>query len=409
MSQQLKDTFPLLQNTQHKGDRFVYLDSAATTQKPATVIAAEKAWYERFNANIHRGSYDLAEQATKLYEQVRIKTAQHINAVSPKSIVFTSGTTESINMIARAWARHVLQRGDTIVLTEMEHHSNIVPWRLLAQELELHIEYWPIQRTGELQAVTEMKSVLQQARLLCITHASNVLGVINPLERIIAMAHELDTAVVVDGAQAAAHMQLDMQVLQPDFYCFSAHKMLGPTGLGVAYVDHKHFGAIQPFLGGGEMIQQVTKDKLTFKPMPWLLEAGTKQLAQVFAFGEALDYMQSIGMKKVAQHDRMLSAYMYEQLRGVDGVRVLGSSSENRIGIVSFVVDDIHAHDLATLCNDHGIAVRAGHHCAMPLHDVLGASASVRVSTHIYNDKADIDYMVEKLKLIINEWKKLNS
>ncbi len=395
----------LVQNSEKKP--FVYLDSASTSQKPKQVIEAEQVWYERFNANIHRGAYDLAEKATNLYEGARGKVMQFINAENPKSIVFTRGTTGGINTVATSWAKHNLGTGDVIVLTEMEHHANIVPWQILAQEKDLQIKFWPITETGELENI-DFVDFFQNVKLLCITHVSNVLGTINPLEDIIPKAQEQGVKVLVDSAQSIGHMPVDVQKLRPDFLVFSAHKMLGPTGVGVLYVAPSRFTEMYPAETGGEMIREVTKDKTTYKPMPWLLEAGTMPLAQVFTLGEAVDYLSGIGMKKIQHHDNLLVGYLYDQLSKISEVKIYGPDKDKRSGLVSFTVEDIHPHDLATLLNNYGICIRSGHHCAQPLHDKLNVSATARASVYIYNTREDVDYFIDKLKQIIADWNDLS-
>ena len=399
-SKNIIQDFPILAQK----DKFVYLDSAATSQKPKQVIEAEKIWYERFNANIHRGAYDLAEQATTLYEGVRGKVMQFINATTPKSIVFTSGTTSGINTVASSWAKHNLSSGDVIVLTEMEHHANIVPWQILAKEKNLQIKFWPIADNGELEDI-DFAEFFQDTKMLCITHVSNVLGNINPLEKIIPQVQNLGVKVLVDAAQSIGHMPIDVQKLKPDWLVFSSHKMLGPTGVGVLYVSPDRFTEMHPAETGGDMIREVTKEKSTFKPMPWLLEAGTRGLAQVFALGEAIDYLLGIGMKKIQHHDELLVGYLYDELKKIDSVNIFGLDKNQRSGLVSFTIDNIHPHDLATLLNDYGICIRAGHHCAQPLHDKLNIPATARASVYIYNTKEDVDYFIKSLQEIINNWK----
>ncbi len=396
------EDFPLLAQKREKKP-FVYLDSASTSQKPKQVIEAEKAWYEQFNANIHRGTYDLAEQATKLYEGVRGKVMQFIKADNPKSIVFTRGTTNGINTVAQAWAKHNLKSGDVIMLTEMEHHANIVPWQLLAKEKDLKIKFWPITKNGELEDIN-FGTYFENVKLLCLTHVSNVLGIINPLEKIISKAKKQGIKVLVDAAQSVGHMPINIKKLDPDFFVFSGHKMLGPTGVGVLYVSPDRFDEIHPAESGGEMIREVKKAGSTFKPMPWLLEAGTQPLAQVFALGETIDYLSGIGMKKVLDYGDLLVQYLYEELEKINKVKIFGPKSNLRSGLVSFTVDDIHPHDLTTFLNKYGICVRSGHHCAQPLHQKLNIVATTRASVYIYNTREDIDYFINSLQEIIKKW-----
>lgn len=395
--------FPLLVSKKSK-DGFVYLDSAATSQKPQRVIDAYQVWYEKFNANIHRGAYHLAERATDLYEGVRGKTAQFLQVQNPKSIVFTRGTTEGINTVAEAWAKYNLSEGDTILLTEMEHHANIVPWQQLAQEKNLHIKYWPITDTGELVDLS-YDDLFKGVKLLALAHVSNVLGTINPIESIIKIAHDHGVAVLIDAAQSVGHMPLDIGKLDPDFLVFSAHKMLGPTGLGVLYIKPERFAELQPYQTGGDMIRKVTFETTTFKPMPWLLEAGTMPLAEVFSFGEALDYLSGIGMKKIEHHDRLLVSYLYDCLEKLSDVVILGPKADKRSGLVGWYSPLVHAHDMATFLNEKNIAIRAGHHCAQPLHERLGVVASARASVYVYTTKEDIDMFITALVEVFDYWK----
>ncbi|MGB0757499.1 MAG: aminotransferase class V-fold PLP-dependent enzyme [Patescibacteria group bacterium] len=396
--------FPLLVQKEAKGD-FVYLDSAATTQKPQNVIDAETKWYESFNANVHRGAYDLSERATDFFEGVRGKTAQFLHATNPKSIVFTRGTTSSINAIVRSWAAHNLQEGDTLLLTEMEHHANVVPWHMLAEEKNIKVKYWPITDEGLLEDVS-YDELFKGVKLLSLVHVSNVLGTVNPIQDIIGEAHKRGVVVVVDAAQSVGHMPVDVEELQVDFLAFSSHKMYGPTGLGVLYVHPDRFAELKPFEGGGDMIRKVTKEQIDYKPMPWLLEAGTMPLAQVFAFGETLDYLSGIGMKKILHHDTLLVDYLYDKLSEINEIAILGPKPEQRSGIVSFTIENMHAHDIATLLNEKGVAIRTGHHCAQPLHACLGVIASARASVGVYTTKEDIDYFIFALKQAIEYWRK---
>jgi len=399
------EDFPLLTLKQAKKP-FVYLDSAATSQKPKSVIEAEKVWYERFNANIHRGVYDLAENATKMYEGTRGKVANFINAANPKSISFNRGATAGINTVVQAWVKYHLQAGDIIVLTEMEHHANIVPWQILAAEKKLKIRYWPIDNQGNLADVN-YDELFANVKILSLTHVSNVLGTINPVKEIIQVAHKHGVKVLVDAAQSVGHRPIDVTDINPDWLVFSAHKLLGPTGLGVLYTNPDLFSEMQPYEVGGDMIREVKKISSIFKPMPWLLEAGTQPLAQVFALGEAIDYLSAISLKKIQQHDELLVKYLYNELNKIPTVKIFGPDPSSRSGLVSFVVDNIHAHDLATVLNEQGICIRAGHHCAQILHDVLAVPATVRVSVYIYNTKNDIDYFIKNLNQIIHHWNKI--
>ena len=398
MSSNYKKHFPIFKLNKGKKP-FVYFDSAATSQKPQAVIDAEKQWYEKFNANIHRGIYDLAEKATEEIGRVRLKVAKFINAKSEKSIVFTKGATEGINLVAWSWAKYNLKKGDTILLTEMEHHANIVPWQELAREKGFKIKYWPIDEKGELQ---DSLPVLKGVKLLCLTHVSNVLGTINPVEKIIKVAREKNIKILIDGAQSVAHLPVDMKKIKPDFFVFSGHKMFGPTGVGVVYINPDRFSEFRPYQTGGDMIKQVSFKKSTFQNIPNLLEAGTLPLAQIYALGKAIEFLQKIGMGKIKKYNDELVRYCYLELKNIPKVQIFGP--KKRSGLISFSVQGIHPHDLAHFLNKKGICVRAGHHCAQPLHKILGVSATVRVSFQIYNSKSEIDYFIKSLKEIIEEW-----
>lgn len=399
-----KKDFPIFKHAGSARRPFIYLDSASTSQKPRAVIAAETRWYERQNANINRGPYRLAEAATESFNAVREKVARFIKAPSNKNIIFTKGTTESINLVAQAWGRHNLKAGDVILLTEMEHHSNIVPWQRLAQEKKLTLRYWPMTKNGELTS-TDQAKIFQRVKLLAITHISNVLGTINPLDRIIKTAHRQSAAVLVDAAQSAPHLPLNVTKLKPDFLAFSGHKMLGPTGIGVLYVDPTRYSQMPPWQSGGDMVVNVGWKTSNYKPAPQRFEAGTQPLAQVAGLGAAIDYLNAIGMKIVWRHNQQLARYAYQQLSKLPGVKLYGPK-QARGTLVSFTVNGIHPHDLATWLDHYHIAIRAGHHCAQPLHQRLGVTATARLSFSVYNRQRDIDYCITALKTIINQWQR---
>lgn len=395
-----KSQFPIF--NLNKGKKpFIYFDSAATSQKPQVVINAEKEWYEKYNANIHRGLYDLAEKADEQIDEVRKKVAKFINAASEKSIVFTKGTTEGINLIVYAWAKHNLKKGDTILLTEMEHHANIVPWQQIAKEKGLKIKYWPIDRNGKLK---NQLSVLNGVRLLSLTHVSNVLGTINPVEKIVKEARKKNIKVLIDGAQSIGHLSVDMKKLNPDFFVFSAHKMMGPTGVGVLYINPDRFLEMHPYQTGGDMIREVTLQEAKFEKMPGLLEAGTLSLAQIYALGKTIDWLSQVGMQNIKKHDQALVKYSYEKLSKIPEVEIYGPKPNERSGLISFNVKNIHPHDLGTLLNEYGICIRVGHHCAQPLHKKLEVPATARISFYIYNERQEIDYFIKSLNEIIKRW-----
>jgi len=405
MSTILKKDFPIFHTVYHRGKPLLYLDSAATSQKPKAVIDAISNWYETKNANIYRGVYKLAEQATAEFEAVRIKVANFIKAENSRSIIFTKGTTEGINLVAQAWAKYNLKSGDTILLTEMEHHANIVPWQMLAHEKKLKLRFWPITETGQLANI-KTKTWFRGVKLIGLTHVSNVLGTINPVEKIIRAAHRHKIPVLIDAAQSAPHLPLDIKKMQPDFLVFSGHKMLGPTGIGILYISPKHFSEFKPYQGGGEMIASVSFKKTTFKNVPQLLEAGTQPLAEAIGLAAAIDYLTKISLRKVAQHSRVLVNYTYQQLKKIPEVIIYGPEPSQRCGLISFNLKNIHAHDLATELDQQGIAVRAGHHCAEPLHQRLSVKATVRVSFYLYNDLSEVDVFIQTLKTIIKKWPK---
>lgn len=391
-----KKDFPLL-----KSSKIIYLDSAATSQKPKTVIEAVSNWYSKKNSNVHRGAYKLAETATLEFEQARETVAKFINA-EPKNIVFIKGATEGINLVASAWAKHNLKTGDTILLTEMEHHANIVPWQLLAEEKKIKLRYWPIDKTGQLTRPTPKLFI--GVKLLAMAHVSNVLGTINPIEKIIKQAKTKNIPVLIDAAQSAPHLPIDIKALDPDWLVFSSHKMLGPTGIGVLYVKQNRYQEMRPYQGGGEMIKKVSWQKTTFKPGPWQFEAGTQALAQISGLIAAIKYLKKIGLKTIQQHETQLLNYAYNKLQTIPEVLIFGPDPKNRSGLISFSVKGIHPHDLATWLDQYHIAIRAGHHCAEPLHQKLGVVATARISFYLYNTKKDVDSFVKALKEIIKSW-----
>jgi len=402
MNLKIKKQFPIFSA---KYKNLVYLDSAATSQKPQVVIKAEADWYRKLNANIHRGAYALAEEATLIYEQSRAVVANFIGAKSAKEIVFTSGTTEGINLVAQSWVKHNLKPGDTILITEMEHHANIVPWQLLSKEFGFKLKYWPIDNSGKLE-MKNLSQLLTGVKFLSLTQVSNVLGTVNPVDKIIAIVKQKKIKVLIDAAQSVSHLNLNVAKMKPDFLVFSAHKMLGPTGVGVLYINLARHSEMQPYKSGGEMISEVSWQMAKFKKVPWLLEAGTQALAQVYGLSAAIKYLQNIGLVNIHKHTTSLTKYAYDELSKIKDLTIYGPKSSQRLGLVSFSAKSLHAHDLATMLDRQGIAVRAGHHCAMPLHHKLQVSATVRVSVSVYNSKIDIDKLVLALKSILKQWNK---
>lgn len=390
----IKKDFPILNREVRRGTRLVYLDSTATAQKPKVVIDAMQQYYEMNNANIHRGIHQLAEEATSLYETAREKIAKFINARSSKEIIYTRNTTESINLVAQTWGRKFLEPGDLIILTEMEHHSNLVPWQMLAEEKNLVLDFIPVLDTGELDLVEYERLLEKKPKLVAFAHMSNVLGTINPAKEIISLAHAAGAIALVDGAQSVPHFAVDVRDLDADFYAFSAHKMLGPTGIGVLYGKEYLLNKIPPFLGGGDMIKKVMLRSFKVNDLPHKFEAGTPAIAEAIGFGAAVDYLSAIGMDAIAAHEKEMTNYALRKLQEVENIRIFGPNIANRGGVISFELGSIHPHDVAQVLDHYGIAVRAGHHCAMPLHEKFGIPATSRASFYLYNDLEDIDLLV---------------
>jgi cysteine desulfurase / selenocysteine lyase len=394
----LRNDFPIFKK-KINGKELVYLDNASTTQKPYSVIESITDFYTNYNSNIHRAVYQLAEEATELYEQSRKKIANFIN-VRPEEIVFTRNTTESINLIAHSWARSNLKKDDGITLTEIEHHSNIVPWQILCQEIGTRLEYVGIDENGflDLEYMIELISS-KKVKLVSLSHMSNVLGTIVPIERIIKIAHEHGIPVIVDGAQSVPHMPVNVKSMDCDFLVFSAHKMLGPTGVGVLYAKKEFLENMRPFMGGGDMIKEVFKFHTNYNDVPYKFEAGTPNIADVVGFGAAIDYLEKIGMENIRRHEISLTEYALESILSLKYVTVYGPRDPKyRGGVISFNIADIHPHDLATIMNDYGIAIRSGHHCAQVLMQRLDVPATSRASFYIYNTKEDIDKFVYAIK-----------
>ncbi|MDW0185797.1 MAG: cysteine desulfurase [Nitrososphaeraceae archaeon] len=397
-SYELRNDFPIFKK-KINGKDLVYLDNASTTQKPYSVINSITDFYSNYNSNIHRAVYQLAEEATELYEQSRKKIANFIK-VRPEEIIFTRNTTESLNLIAHSWARSNLKKDDVIAITEIEHHSNIVPWQILCQEIGTRLDYVGIDESGflDVEYLIELISS-RKIKLVSISHMSNVLGTIVPIERIIKTAHQYDIPVIVDGAQSVPHMPVDAKNLDCDFLVFSAHKMLGPTGVGVLYAKKEFLEKMKPFMGGGDMIKEVFKFHTNYNEVPYKFEAGTPNIADVVGFGAAVDYLEKIGMENIRKHEIYLTEYALESMQSLKYITIYGPmDSKFRGGVISFNIADIHPHDLATIMNDHGIAIRSGHHCAQVLMQRLDVPATSRVSFYIYNTKEEIDKFVNAIK-----------
>ena len=391
----IRKDFPILQREIRPGIPLIYLDSTATAQKPASVIEAMDEYYRKSNANIHRGVHALAEEATALYENSREKISKFINSPSPRQVVYTRNTTESINLVAYSWGRSNLKVGDLVILTEMEHHSNLVPWHMLAEEKGIRLEFIPVTENGLLDLAAYQELLRQTPRLVSFTHMSNVLGTVNPAAEIIKMAHDAGALTLVDGAQSVPHLGLDVQSLDADLVAFSAHKMLGPTGIGILYGKEKILDSMPPFLGGGDMIKVV---KLrSFKPndLPYKFEAGTPAIAETAGFGAAIDYLMEIGMEKIAAHEHQITEYALERLEEIPGLTLMGPGADKKGGVAAFTLDNIHPHDVAQILDGDGIAVRAGHHCAQPLHEKFGIPASTRASFYLYSTTEEVDKLVD--------------
>ena len=396
-TEKIKADFPILNELVH-GNRLVYLDNAATSQKPRPVIYALINYYLRKNANIHRGLHKLAEQATEAYEATRTHTARFIGGVDPTEVIFTRGTTESINLVSYSWGETNIAEGDEVLITEMEHHANMVPWYELARRKKAVLKRIPITMCGHLDLSHIDELITSRTKLVSLSHMSNVLGTINPVGEVAARAKAVGAVVLADGAQAAPHMPVNVKELGVDFYAFSSHKMLGPTGVGVLWGRRELLEAMPPFIFGGEMIREVGFEKVTWNELPYKFEGGTPNIADVIAFDTALTYLDDLGMDNIRQHEIELTQYAIDQLSGIKGIEIQGpQEASGRGGAVSFTDSDIHPHDISTFLDVKGIAIRAGHHCCQPLMKVLGKVATARASLYIYNDKADVDALRDAL------------
>ena len=391
----LKQDFPIF-NQLNRGKPLVYLDSAASTQKPHAVIKSINDFYCESYANIHRGVYELSEKATFLYENVRSKVKHLINAPSEKEIVFVRGTTEGINLLASSFSQNFLQSGDEIIISELEHHSNIVPWVLLSQRLGVKLNIIPMNNLGELDLAAYAKFFNARTKLVSVSHVSNALGTINPIKKMISIAHENNVPIIIDGAQSVGHMPVDVQLLDCDFYVFSAHKLYGPTGAGIVFGKKSWLERLPPYQGGGDMIETVAFDKITFAPIPHKFEAGTPDIAAVVGMGAAIDYVTALDMQKVYEHEQQLLKYATQLLKEVPGLRLIGQAQQ-KVGVLSFILEDIHPHDIASILDHEGVAIRAGHHCAMPVMKKFSLPATVRASLGIYNNNEDIDTLIKAI------------
>jgi cysteine desulfurase / selenocysteine lyase len=398
--EKIRQQFPILHQQVNNRD-LVYFDNAATSQKPLVVIDALIEYYKGYNANIHRGIHTLAEKATKAYEQTRETARDFINAKSVEEIIFVRGVTEGINLVAATYGRAFLKEGDEIIISGLEHHSNIVPWHLICEEKKAILKVIPVNEQGELDLEIYRTHLSPKTKIVSLNHASNSLGTINPVKEIIKLAHNVGAVVLIDGAQAGAHIEIDVQDMDCDFYCLSAHKMYGPTGTGILYGKKALLEKMPPYQGGGEMIKDVTYEKTTYNDLPYKFEAGTPNIADVVAFKYAMEFINQLGKENIAAHEHELLVYATEKVSAIPSVRLIGTA-KNKVSVLSFVVEGIHPFDIGQMLDARGIAVRTGHHCTQPLMTCLGIEGTVRASFAVYNTKKEIDQLVDGLSRVIN-------
>lgn len=389
--------FPILHQEVRPGVPLVYLDSAASSQKPRQVIEAMDEYYRKYHSNVHRGIHALSEAATNAYEGARVKIARFINAPNPHQVIYTRNTTEALNLVVRSWGKTNIGEGDEILLTEMEHHANLVPWQMLAEETGAMIRYVPFNADGTLDLTDLPQLLTEKTRVFAFTAMSNVFGTITPVKKLVAAAHDVGAIAVVDAAQSVPHMPVDVQDLDCDFLAFSAHKMCGPTGIGILYGKTELLEEMPPFLGGGDMIRRVTLEGSTWNDLPWKFEAGTPSIAEAIGLGAAVDYLTELGMAEVHRHEQFITNYALEALSEISGLRLLGPPAAQKGGVATFTLDGVHPHDIAQLLDEDGIAIRAGHHCAMPLHQKLGLAASARASFYVHTKTEEVDQLVKSL------------
>lgn len=395
--EKIRGEFPVLNQSVH-GKPLVYLDNGATTQKPQSVIDAVVHYYSRDNANVHRGVHTLSERATAAYEGAREKVRGFINASSVAEVVFTRGTTESINLVAHSYCRPALSPGDEVLITAMEHHSNIVPWQLLCEQTGAVLKVVPINESGELEIDEYHRLLNRKTRMVGVVHVSNALGTINPVDEVIDAAHEVDAAVIVDGAQAAAHIPIDVQSLDCDFYAISSHKVFGPTGIGVLYGKRALLEAMPPYQGGGDMIEHVSFEKTTYNQLPYKFEAGTPNIAGAVGFGAAIDYVTGVGLDAIRAHEHEVFEYATQRFSELDGIRIIGTAGD-KCSIMSFLLGDAHPSDIGTILDHQGVAIRTGHHCAMPVMQHFDLPGTARASFAMYNNRDDVDRLIEALRV----------
>ena len=396
----IRDKFPIL-NKKINNNQLVYFDNAATTQKPIQVIESINKYYSEYNANIHRGIHTLAEKATQEYEKTRKKVSKFINSRSEKEVIFTRGTTEGINLIASSFVKNFIKKGDEIIISEMEHHSNIVPWQMICEENGIILKTINVFENGEIDLDNFKELISNKTKFLSIVHTSNTLGTVNPIKEMIEICKKNNINTMIDGAQASAHSKIDVQDLNCDFFVLSAHKMYGPTGVGIVYGKEEILEKMPPYMGGGEMIKDVNFKKTTYNELPYKFEAGTPNIGDVIGFNQALSFINNIGLDNISLYEKELKNYASNSFNKIEGINIIGNS-KNKIGIFSFTMDKIHYYDLGLLLDSKGIAIRTGHHCTQPLMDKFNLEGTARVSLAIYNTKNEIDYFVEKLKQLIN-------
>ena len=389
----IREDFPIFKNNPD----LVFLDNASTTQKPQTVIDTLSHYYENYNSNIHRGIYQIAEQATAAYEKTRDKVAEFIGANDRRSIVFTKGATESINLVANSWGGQNLKPNDEVLITEMEHHSNIIPWQLICDRTGANLKYIPINDDGTLDLSNPEKYFTNKTKIVCVIHQSNVFGTVNPIAEIVKYAYEVGALVLVDGAQSTPHHRVNISEINCDFFAFSGHKMMGPTGVGVLFAKPEILEAMNPFLGGGEMIRKVTLEGSTWNDIPWKFEAGTPNIAQVIGLGSAIDYINEMGMDNISDYENVLLNYAQEKLQNIPGINIYGMAKDKG-AVISFNLENIHPHDVAHILDTYGIAIRAGHHCAQPIMKKINVAATNRASFYLYNTLEEIDQLAEGLR-----------
>lgn len=398
--EKLRTDFPLL-NEKVNGKNLVYFDNGATAQKPQVVIDSLNNYYTKLNANIHRGVHTLSQEATTKYEEARKKMQTYINAALEEEVIFTKGTTDAINLVANGFSRGILKPGDEVIISEMEHHSNIVPWQMACEQTGATLKVIPISDEGELDLTAYQNLLSDQTRIVAITHVSNTLGSINPVKDIIALAHKNNIPVLIDGAQSVPHMKINVQELDADFYAFSAHKMYGPTGVGILYGKKELLDELPPYQGGGDMIKTVSFQKTTYNDLPHKFEAGTPNIAGGIALGAAVDYLENIDWTKIKQHEDELLAYGTAAIKKIPGIRVIGEA-KHKAGVISFVHETAHHYDMGTLLDQMGIAIRTGHHCTEPLMHRMNVSGTARASFAFYNTKEEIDYFISSLNRVLN-------